>query len=452
MINVSERLKNVRTLNINNLKATPNNAFAVDDRRFIEEANSLEKIYLNEVYALGVICGYLPNRTGKTAGKIITPIRHEIEKNADLMSVLTERNWEVVDIIAQYRFNPDVYENLLPIFGDSFTSSEYNVIDKEHDITLTNMYWEKGIIAGDGSNATDSNYANAVRSGYISVTGSLTYAFDIDYCQVYWYNKNKECIYASGLYGTNSGVSNGNKCVAPPDARFVRIYRGAGTPSSCSISTRYIDRIIESKNGLTPNYIKFGGETWNSYGDAQTALLQVHACRLFNMTSSYGLFSNCRKLTRVAIPFAVLNGNMSQMFYGCYKLIDLDVSTWNTSNVTIMQGMFQECSSLTRLDVSNWNTSKVEDMDKMFKLCSKLTEITGIGNWNTSKVTNMHRMFRNCNSLTTLDVSNWDTGKVTNMQWMFYQCPELRTLDVSKWNTGKVTDMSHMFNGCSGLK
>lgn len=51
-----------------------------------------------------------------------------------------------------------------------------------------------------------------------------------------------------------------------------------------------------------------------------------------------------------------------------------------------MSYMFAYCSKLTNLDVSNWDTSNVTNMSEMFWYCSKLT--TDCSSWDVSKVTN----------------------------------------------------------------
>ena len=43
--------------------------------------------------------------------------------------------------------------------------------------------------------------------------------------------------------------------------------------------------------------------------------------------------------------------------------------------------MFRECSSLTTLDLSNWNTSNVTDMGNMFSYCWKLSNLTLGNDW-----------------------------------------------------------------------
>jgi surface protein len=45
-----------------------------------------------------------------------------------------------------------------------------------------------------------------------------------------------------------------------------------------------------------------------------------------------------------------------------YKLKTLDLSTWDTSNVTDMSFMFRDCYNLETVILSNFDTSEVKDM------------------------------------------------------------------------------------------
>ena len=56
---------------------------------------------------------------------------------------------------------------------------------------------------------------------------------------------------------------------------------------------------------------------------------------------------------------------MSWMFYGCSSLKNIDVSNFNTFNVTNMSYMFQNCSSLQNLDLSGFNMN-CGSFDEMF--------------------------------------------------------------------------------------
>ena len=144
------------------------------------------------------------------------------------------------------------------------------------------------------------------------------------------------------------------------------------------------------------------------------------------------------------------NDNLSYMFSGCDSLASVDVSSWNTSNVTNMSYMFSSCYSLTTLNLNYFDTSKVEDMSYMFNICNSLASVD-VSGWDTSNVTDMNSMFNNCSSLTSLDLSSFDTSNVTDMSYMFNNCSNLTSLDLSSFDTSNVTHMWGMFRGCSKL-
>ena len=146
---------------------------------------------------------------------------------------------------------------------------------------------------------------------------------------------------------------------------------------------------------------------------------------------------------------------MSEMFYGCKNLDSINLSNFNTANVTKMNGMFSACESLKSLDLSGFNTSEVTDMNGIFNQCKSLTDINFGANFNTGKVTDMRAMFRLCESLTSLDLSRFNTESVLLMggvnSGMFDGCSSLTALDLSGFNTGSVGCMSEMFQNCSAL-
>ncbi len=179
--------------------------------------------------------------------------------------------------------------------------------------------------------------------------------------------------------------------------------------------------------------------------------LDVSGWNTSNVTDMYRMFNylgpNYSKLTTIKGIESWDTSNvtvMSYMFASCDKLTTLDVSSWDTSKVTRMNGMFDFCQSLTSLDVSNWDTSNVIGMSYMFAACDSLTSLD-VSNWDTSNVASMEGMFKWNDKLTTLDLSSWDTSNVTDMSYMFESCPKLTSLDLSSWDTSKVTNMSDMF-------
>mgnify|MGYP002765683755 CR=1 FL=1 len=60
----------------------------------------------------------------------------------------------------------------------------------------------------------------------------------------------------------------------------------------------------------------------------------------------------------------------------CTALTSLNVSGWNTSNVTNMNTVFHNCSALTSLDLTGWSAAKVTEMNYMFVDCKLLQEVT----------------------------------------------------------------------------
>ena len=125
----------------------------------------------------------------------------------------------------------------------------------------------------------------------------------------------------------------------------------------------------------------------------------------------------------------------------------LDLSNFDTSNVTTMNGMFNQ-SKATVIVISNFNTSKVTNMQTMFYRSKAKT--LNLSNFDTSNVTDMGSMF-DSSEATILDVSNFNTGNVTNMSMMFKNILTT-SLDLSNFDTSKVTNMYNMFNSSYNLK
>ena len=93
---------------------------------------------------------------------------------------------------------------------------------------------------------------------------------------------------------------------------------------------------------------------------------------------------------------------MGSMFSECKALTSLDVSHFNTANVTNMPRMFAECEALTSLDLRSFNVDKVESMKSMFYECTVLKTIYCNEDWTNKKVTpeNSYNMFMSCAALT----------------------------------------------------
>jgi len=133
----------------------------------------------------------------------------------------------------------------------------------------------------------------------------------------------------------------------------------------------------------------------------------------------------------------------------------IDVSSWDTDNVTNMFGMFAYAPVTEIKGLSSLEMNKVENMAGMFAYSS--FEEIDLSNKDLSNVQNMMMMFAGSQAKT-LNMSNVDARNVTNIANMFtyldFESGELvapctiETINMGGANFSSVTDMSRMFGGC----
>ena len=116
---------------------------------------------------------------------------------------------------------------------------------------------------------------------------------------------------------------------------------------------------------------------------------------------------------------------LKDMFCNYHKLETADLSAFETSKATSMDGIFNDCCSLVSLNLSSFDTSNVQDMSYMF---------------------------RGCKSLKTLDLSNFDTSKVQNAIRMFYKCDNLERIDFSRFTPKHIENYDLGLFACGSLK
>ena len=109
--------------------------------------------------------------------------------------------------------------------------------------------------------------------------------------------------------------------------------------------------------------------------------------------------------------------DMSFLFLNINVIIDnIDLSNWDVSNVTTMEGLFNNCKKFN-CDLSKWDVSNVKDMSYMFYNCGNFD--CDLSNWDVSKVTNMYTMFEGCSKFKGKGLENWNVSNVITMNNMF---------------------------------
>ena len=210
----------------------------------------------------------------------------------------------------------------------------------------------------------------------------------------------------------------------------------------------YIDSVISAEINVTGT-VNADGILSGHYNMINVDLSNFDTSNITNMSN---MFFGCSSLTTLNLnnfdTSKVLY--MEDMFGYCTSLTNLNLNSFDTSNVISMLGMFKGCNNLISVDLSSFNTQNVKSMFDMFKGCNKLKSLN-LNNFKTDNVDNMNDMFSDCRSLTSLEIKNFNTKNVTDMSSMFSGCSKLSNLDLSSFNTINTTNMREMFRDCSNL-
>ena len=223
------------------------------------------------------------------------------------------------------------------------------------------------------------------------------------------------------------------------EVRVPKKTRASGPSYDIEVRPAY-DMYIQTDGKIYANY---DSSFWFSYLINLTEINNIENLDTSYVTNMSGMFTYMNSLTTLDLShFDTSNVTDMSYMFASNSLTTLDLSHFDTSNVTDMSTMFYS-TLLTELDLSTFDTSNVTDMSSMFS-STHLTELD-LSSFDTSKVTDMSSMFGFTVYLTKLNVSSFDTSNVTNMSEMFYSTL-LTELDLSSFDTSKVTDMSSIFH------
>jgi len=206
----------------------------------------------------------------------------------------------------------------------------------------------------------------------------------------------------------------------------------------------HCDIFLNGENNSDINVLNLDQQTSQSINDIKIIWYDT-------IITTEKMFEDCGKIVEIDLSKfdSSLVNNMNNMFYYCYSLTSINLLNFDTSKVKNMKQMFTHCSSLKSLNLSNFNTSLVNDMTKMFFNCTSLNELN-LSNFDTSEVKYMNYMFYKCEKLQFLDLSHFDTSNVETMNYMFEQIL-LTSLDLHSFNTSHVIDMRGLFHRCPNL-
>lgn len=208
-------------------------------------------------------------------------------------------------------------------------------------------------------------------------------------------------------YASKNGISNG-KVVTKDNKTFISAIVGTyELAESLNKKSNYqLMQEYQAKQNLVGNIFDFrynketGEISISKYYDIpsrEIVTIPDFVDELLHTTDKhlyeYGIFTNCRYINKI-IMHSNIKGRLVGLF-ARYKGDRLDLSDFDTSNITDMSYMFDECEATLINLGDKFNTYKVDDMSLMFHDC-KVKEIN-LGNmFDTSKVEEMTDMFDDC--------------------------------------------------------
>ena len=234
--------------------------------------------------------------------------------------------------------------------------------------------------------------------------------------------------------------------------------------------------------------------TKDMYKDAYTQSIDFTNANFQNLTTMEGMFDNFRQYDVDNLRLPKTHGlpklnNMARMFNNLRSSRIVDLTIFNTENVTDMSYLFGSDGRIenklynnvthvivgeqfstknvtnmagmfagTYLDniaqlIDKFDTTKVTNMTHFLDSTKNLTSINLKDNINTENVADMSYMFANHDPLGRLILgNNFSTKNVVNMEGMFKNIDDLEQLNLGdKFDTSNVTNMRYTFAGIDDL-
>ena len=341
--------------------------------------------------------------------------------------------------------------NILSIIED--TNVKTSIDSKGHTLLWAEPTYNYFVVQPNATNEMSLTlYENNDKSGDIS-------AYSVDWGDGTIDNNSSHTYLSENKYLVKTKLQPNNINTWDPNADNVKNYN------------TLIKKVINVRNDID-NFISFCAGCTN--------MEQFNIDNTIHPIDMTYMFDSCSSLTSIDIAkFDTTNTiNLGLLFYRCTslntiiglenlnvenvqvmdcafagtKIVNADLSKWNLTKLTSIEGLFGECEKLQSVDLTGWDISRVKSFFALFSGCYELTSIKGIEDWDTSNVISMMAIFAELRALKTLDLSKWNTSKVTNMLMLFNGCSSLETLKLTNFDTSNVQAAISMFNGCTSLK
>lgn len=211
-----------------------------------------------------------------------------------------------------------------------------------------------------------------------------------------------------------------------------------------------IERIHVHDSGIKIYDIKaFFSQLENLTDADEVSKLDLSECR-----DMHDLFYACVSLESIDLSGLDVSSifYMSCMFHDDCNLKKIDCTGWDTSSVKSMSMMFAGTTELTDISgIESFDTRNVATIRQMFYCTFKLSDLN-LSKWNTSNVTDFDGVFCR-SSLSNVDfVSNWNVSSASTFEGMLSKMPNLEHIDISRWNIKNDANVTGFSNEDSLLR
>ena len=194
----------------------------------------------------------------------------------------------------------------------------------------------------------------------------------------------------------------------------------------------------------------------NHITDYNLTLFEIEYLDSRYVDSSFNLieyFTNYNSEENVIEKFTVSESTFvatdNNIHYAVYVYLELIEQDQDPTADTLGDPDLPDPAIYNHIDISNWDTSNVTNMSYLFAGSGRDTWLQNLGMTSDSSYYQFYDGELTNNSTTEFwsgfDISQWNTSNVTDMSYMFSHAYVFNQ-DVSSWNTSNVTDMSYMFS------
>ena len=195
--------------------------------------------------------------------------------------------------------------------------------------------------------------------------------------------------------------------------------------------------------------------------DSATGIVTLNstADRIYLNKDSRYMFANMKELESIELLSQIQESQLgnsytpdlygiSFMFRDCAKLTTVDLSKFNTTLVSTLEGVFNGCSSLSSIDLTPLSTTNVKTMKDTFRGCSALTCLD-VSSFDTSSCSSYSYTFANCTSLESIHFGDAFLRyySISNFNGTFYNCSKLEQIHLTRGMSTLLSNQGGAMDG-----